>query len=148
MKTTTTADMRRPRILLADDDAPMRAVLAEALRRDGYFVTECSDGVELLTHLASLLLAQKTLPEEQRDVDVIISDIRMPGVTGMSILEGVRDHEGFPPMILITAFGDERLHEEVRRLGAVAMLDKPFDVDDLLGKVHEVAPPRHSDDDS
>jgi CheY-like chemotaxis protein len=147
MTTSAPARTKRPRILLAEDDTPMRTVLAQALRTDGYIVTECSDGVELLTHLASLLLSQKTLPEEQRDTDLIISDIRMPGVTGMSILEGVRDQEAFPPMILITAFGDERIHEEVRRLGAVALLDKPFDVDDLLQKVHEVAPPGQLGDD-
>ena len=72
--------------------------------------------------------------------DLIISDIRMPGITGMTILDGVQLFEGFPPMILITAFGDEETHAEAKRLGVAAIFDKPFDLDELLRKVVELAP--------
>ncbi len=43
----------------------------------------------------------------------------------------------FPPTILITAFGDEETHEKARQVGVAAVLDKPFDMNDLLGKVRE-----------
>jgi len=121
-------------ILLAEDDKEMRALLALTLRRAGYRVTECHDGVGLLTHLAPFLLPNGI---GDQDVCLIISDIRMPGFTGMEVLEGVPKNEGFPPMILITAFGDEKTHALAKEFGAAAMFDKPFDMDDLLAKVHE-----------
>ena len=73
--------------------------------------------------------------------DMIISDILMPGLTGLEILEDLHECKGFPPMILITAFGDENVHRKAKRLGAAAMFDKPFEIDDLLSKVREIVPP-------
>jgi two-component system response regulator (stage 0 sporulation protein F) len=122
-------------ILLAEDDKEMRAMLALALRKDGYEVTECSNGVDLFTLLESFFLPNVI---GQNDVALIISDIRMPGITGMEVLEGTSRKKGFPPMILITAFGDEKTHTLAGELGAAAMFDKPFDMDDLLNKVHEL----------
>lgn len=115
----------------------MRALLARALRRTGYVVIECSNGVELLEHLGSYILRE----EEHEEIDLIISDIRMPGVTGLEILEGLNQHEDFPPFILITAFGDAETHAEAERFGALAMFDKPFDIDDLIAKVRKIVPP-------
>lgn len=130
----------RPRVLLGEDDAEMRSVLSEALREKGYGVVECPDGLKVLDRLSSVLLSPAVTSKEPEHYDLIISDIRMPGVNGMSILEGVKLFERFPPMILITAFGDEETHAEASRLGVAAMFDKPFDVDDLLKKVEELAP--------
>ena len=125
-------------ILLAEDDMEMRALLVLSLRKAGYKVTECRDGVGLLTHLGAFLLPDES---EHEDVDLIISDIRMPGFTGMEVLEGMPKNKGFPFMILITAFGDEETHALAKKFGAAAMFDKPFDMDDLLAKVHELLPP-------
>ena len=124
-------------ILLAEDDYEMRALLSLALRRAGYNVTECSDGMGLLTHLEPFLLPNGRIKKE---VDLIISDIRMPGVTGMEVLEGASENVDFPPMILITAFGDKVTHELATRFGAVAVLDKPFDMDALIAIVRELLP--------
>jgi demethylmenaquinone methyltransferase/2-methoxy-6-polyprenyl-1,4-benzoquinol methylase len=59
----------------------------------------------------------------------------MPGVFGLSVVEGARDRPGFPPTILITAFGDEETHETASQCGVVAVFDKPFEINDLLEKV-------------
>jgi hypothetical protein len=75
------------RILLAEDDKEMRAMLVHALRNAGYEVTECPDGLGLLTHLEPFLKPEAIGHE---GVDLIISDIRMPGFTGMEVLEGGR----------------------------------------------------------
>jgi two-component system, response regulator, stage 0 sporulation protein F len=80
-------------------------------------------------------------PEEPPVIDVLISDIRMPGVNGMRILEGIQELPGIAPVILITAFGDQTTHDAARRWGAKAVFDKPFDVDDLLQSVHDVVKP-------
>lgn len=125
------------RVLLAEDDGEMRELLREALEHAGYDVTECSDGWSLLEHLHSYFLASEGNEEW---FDVVVSDIRMPAITGLEVLEDGRTLDTFPPMILITAFGDEAVHDDARRFGAAAILDKPFDVDDLILAVQEIAP--------
>jgi len=126
----------RPRILLAEDDDEMRSLLALMLRKEGYQVTACPDGISLLDQLSFFFLPG----QEHEEVDLIISDIRMPGVTGMEILMGAQENADFPPIILITAFGDERTHAQAEQFGAAAMFDKPFDVHDLLDKARELVP--------
>lgn len=129
--------MNPPVILLAEDDDEMRALLAQALRMSGYKVEECPDGWNLLEHLGSFVLPDPIVHEE---IELVVSDIQMPGVTGLNILEGVQQTEGFPPMILITAFGDKETHAQAERFGAAAMFDKPFEIEALLAKVREIVP--------
>jgi CheY-like chemotaxis protein len=124
-----------PHILLAEDDEEMRAMLCKVLRSDGYTVTACPDGV----HLEDRLILSEICSGADT-FDLIISDIRMPGLTGLEILEGCQVSEGAPPVILITAFGDDATHAEAQSLGAAAIFDKPFDMEDLLTKVHEIVP--------
>ena len=118
--------LRGASVLLAEDDMEMRRLLASALRKDGYEVIEAKDGTELLDYLATAMLHGDRFgwPE------VIITDVRMPGATGLQVLAGLRQSDWETPIVLITAFGDEAVHTAAGQLGA-ALLDKPFDVDDL-----------------
>jgi two-component system response regulator (stage 0 sporulation protein F) len=122
------------RILLAEDDEEMRKLLALMLRKEGYRVTECSDGLSLLDMLSSFFLND----EEHENFNLIISDIRMPGITGMEILMGANEMDNFPPIILITAFGDKETHMQAERLGASALFDKPFDIKEMLKEVASI----------
>lgn len=119
-----------PRILVAEDDAEMRRLVVEALRKDGYDVVPISDGGRLLVNLA----------HEAADcggadrADLVVSDVRMPICTGMQILEQLRA-VGWPvPVILMTAFGDEATRDHARALGAI-LFDKPFELRDLRAAV-------------
>ncbi len=123
----------KPQILLAEDDTEMRRMLALQMRNAGFDVIECSDGQQLLERIWDF-----NPSDNQDDFDLIVSDIRMPGFTGLEVLEGITDTQWFTPMILITAFGDKRTHAEARRLGATAVFDKPFNVSDLLAKIREI----------
>ena len=125
---------RRPRILLAEDDPEMRRLLSRSLRRDGYDILEAKDGSKLLEYLGFSVASAAAF-----EVDLVISDIRMPGFTGMEVLRELRRCDWSTPVILITAFGDRRTHQEAGRLGA-KILDKPFDVDDLRHLVRESIP--------
>jgi two-component system, response regulator, stage 0 sporulation protein F len=125
-----------PRILLAEDTDEMRSVVAMRLRQQGYSVTECCNGAELIAELGDYL-GNVPVDARTRRFDLIISDIRMPGVFGTSVIEGAAEYRNFPPTILITAFGDEETHEKARQIGVSAVLDKPFDMNDLLGKVRD-----------
>lgn len=111
-------------IFLAEDDSDLRVLLTTTLRADGYDVRDVSDGSELLS-----LLARATLPLERPEV--IITDVLMPGYSGLGILAAVRGAGWSTPVILITARRDEALKNEAADLGATAFLQKPFDVDDL-----------------
>jgi DNA-binding NtrC family response regulator len=123
-------------ILLAEDDADMRDLLAQAFRRAGYEVIEAKNGTELLNFAATgYLRSPCTLP------DIIVSDVRMPGFTGMEVLAGLRSSDWAMPVVLISAFADPATHDEAQRLGAAMFLDKPFDVEELLATVAGLVPP-------
>lgn len=120
-------------ILLAEDDTDMRGLLARALTMEGYRVTECSNGIQLLDRLSGFL---DYSPVEH--VDAVITDVRMPGLTGLEILQGLQGTQCLPPTIMITAFGDEATHAEADRAGAVVTLDKPFEVEELVTNVRRI----------
>ena len=120
-------------ILLAEDDAEFRAFLESRLRKEGYHVTACTHGINLLGHLNGFRAKE---PEEH--FDLVISDIRMPAVSGLEVLEEMEPRGRMPPTILITAFGDLATHVKAEEAGAVACLDKPFDVEKLLVEVRKV----------
>ncbi|MGE6756694.1 response regulator [Corallococcus sp. AB049A] len=124
---------RAPRILVADDQTEMRTLIRKMLVRRGYDVVEAADGPDLVRVLVEGLTA-----EESRAPDLIITDVRMPGFTGLEVLARLRREQWTTPVILITAFGDVQLHREALRLGAACVLNKPFDMDELRGAV-EVA---------
>jgi DNA-binding response OmpR family regulator len=121
-----------PRILIADDDGEMRSLLCAALTRDGYEVQAARDGSELLERLADSYGTGAEGP-----FDLVLSDVRMPGWSGVQVLAGLQGPEA-PPVILMTAFGDESIHRIARKLGAAATLDKPFDLDLLRALVVNV----------
>jgi CheY-like chemotaxis protein len=123
---------RTRRVLLAEDDDEMRQLLSSTLRVEGYQITECAHGVKL----AWLLETPST--GSVQPYDIVVSDIRMPGLTALEVMEGLRS-QNWPPVILITAFGDAETHETARKLGAVAVLDKPFEMGDFIDVVNKWA---------
>ena len=123
------------RILLAEDDAEMRGIVAEAFRGDGYEVVEMPDGGRLLVNIAARLKSGSGADS----LDLIVSDIRMPICTGLQILAALRDAHWHTPVILMTAFGDDATRKHAEMLNAV-LFDKPFDVDDLRTAVANLLP--------
>lgn len=115
-----------PRAVLAEDDPEMRALVRAVLQRDGYEVMEARNGPEL----AMLVRSEVLQPRMGLPADLIITDVVMPGRTGLDVLAWLRSCDWATPVVLVTAFGSAELHEEARRLGA-AVLDKPFDLEEL-----------------
>lgn len=124
-------------LLLAEDDDEMRSMLVTMAAKDGYLVTEACDGEELI----SMALAMMDRPLGERP-DVIVSDIRMPGHDGLDVLKLLRGIGWDVPVILITAFGSMSTHRDAEQSGVQAVLDKPFDLDDLRTLLLHFAPPR------
>jgi DNA-binding response OmpR family regulator len=119
-------------VLLAEDDEEMREMLAAALRRDGFVVIEAADGDEALDWLGLGALEG----EPRRTPTLLVSDIRMPFLTGLDLLEGLSLGLGRVPVLLITGFGDAETHARARALGASGVLDKPFELDEFRRAVH------------
>ena len=115
------------RVLVAEDDAALRELVARELRKLGHVVDETDSGFALLGRLGDAEL-------DGERFDLLVTDVRMPGVTGMSVLRGLRvseaPHLAGLPTLVMTAFADNDVHVEARRLGAI-VLDKPFEMDDL-----------------
>jgi CheY-like chemotaxis protein len=123
-------------VLVAEDDVELRRMLVEALARVGYRVREADSGRMLLERLWEKARADDRF-------DVIISDVRMPGGSGLDVLEGLRDDcepgIGDTPIIFITGFGDDEVHRQASLLRA-EIFDKPVDVDELRARVLQLAP--------
>lgn len=118
---------RRPRILLAEDDHDVRVALTHLLELAGYDVISVANGAEMLDVLAASIL----LEADASPPDIIITDVRMPGFNGLSIVEGLRANGWTQPVIVISAFGDENMKERISRMEHTAFFAKPFEPDQL-----------------
>ncbi len=110
-------------ILLVDDDANLRRILAHHLEHAGYAVKSASDGRDALALLAS------ELP------DLLLTDIRMPGMDGIALLAEVRRANPDLPVLMMTAYGTIQDAVEAMRQGAFDYITKPVDRETLLRSV-------------
>src|SRR4026209_2296289 len=115
------------RILLIDDDPGVRDSMERTLRSAGYGVQSAASGEE------GFDLARGGA------FDVILSDMRMAGISGLDILRQLRDLRAAPPLIIMTGFGPVETAVEAMKLGAVDFVQKPFFRDELLMRVRGAA---------
>jgi two-component system response regulator PilR (NtrC family) len=120
-----TADSRAARILVVDDEQSLRELLAIVLRREGYEVLLAENGRAAVDII------------EREPVDVLISDINMPDMSGVEVLRAAKKVDQDILGIMITAFASTETAIEAMRLGACDYLSKPFDIDLLKMKVRE-----------
>ncbi|MEM7154905.1 MAG: response regulator transcription factor [Myxococcota bacterium] len=113
------------KILVIEDDASVRTLLSKSLRAKGYDVETCDDGLDGLTRLES------TRP------DLIIVDIMMPRLDGMTFVKAIKGNQATQPIpiVFLTANNDPKTMIAGINLGARYYVTKPFQLDDLLGKV-------------
>jgi DNA-binding response OmpR family regulator len=121
----TDEDVTGMTVIVADDDDALRDLIADALRSDGYKVVEARDGEELLSLVADSVGDAATRP------DVVVVDVRMPKLSGLGVLEELRRTYVRLPVVVITGFSPDSVEVVARRLGAMGVLRKPFDMDDL-----------------
>src|SRR4051812_6797297 len=123
----------RAHVLLAEDDDDFRALLVTALRKDGHLITELEDGFELSDYLALTRPEGGLIPTP----DLVLSDVRMPGHSGLDVLARARSSGLRCPVLLLTAFPDDELRERARGLGRCVVIEKPVDLDVLRSYVRE-----------
>ena len=102
------------RILIIEDDEEMRSLLKDFLADEGYEADSAHNGSEALLKLA------------KDPFDLVITDIRMPGLTGFDILSAIKNLELGMPVIVITAFGGEEVYRRSMARGADGYLEKPI----------------------
>jgi two-component system, response regulator, stage 0 sporulation protein F len=117
------------RALVAEDDDELRAFLSGMLEHSGYEVTEISDGEALRAFLA------RAARDGDRGLvpwtDLIVSDVAMPGKTALETLRELKKVADLIPVVLITAFGDRKTQLEALEMGAAAVFDKPFNMEEF-----------------
>jgi len=116
------------RVLVADDDASTRELLFEFLTRHGCEVLLATDGEQAIHHL------------EREELDLVLTDVRMPGLTGLEVLQRAREVNRDAPVVLITGYGTIESAVEAMRAGAFDYLVKPVRpdrLDLLLQRAHE-----------
>jgi two-component system, NtrC family, response regulator AtoC len=111
--------MRKDRILIVDDEANARTALAELLRDEGYAVETAADGFKALPKL------------EEHEPDLVITDLRMPGLTGIELMAKVQERDPETVIIVLTAFGAVDTAVKALKQGAAHYLTKPVNVDEL-----------------
>jgi two-component system response regulator PilR (NtrC family) len=116
---------RQPRILVVDDERSIRELLAIVLGREGYDVRLAENGRSAIEVL------------EREPIDILISDIKMPDMSGVEVLRAAKRVDQDILGIMITAFASTETAVEAMRLGACDYLSKPFDIDLLKMKVRE-----------
>ena len=117
-----------PRILLVDDEEEFRFAAGVALRQGGYRVEETADGKEALSKFLSAR-------EAGDPFDLVITDIRMPVMSGTELIDALRECGGRTAMCAITCFGDEALVTELAWKGCAEHLEKPFNPVELVAWV-------------
>lgn len=111
------------KILIVDDELNMRLVLQAMLKKEGYEILLASDGMEALSVL------------KQNDVSVVISDLKMPRMDGMELLEKATQLWPSTPIIIITAHGTIATAVDALKKGAFDYITKPFEQDELKGVI-------------
>ena len=122
------------RVVLVEDDVPLREVLADEIRDLGYDVVELTTGVELLDYFHGVATSYPSdLP------DIVIAELELAGCSGVEACERLRSGGANVPFILILPEELAQHHADALRAGADLVLDKPFDVDALADAVESVA---------
>lgn len=118
-------------ILVVDDSASLRQVVSMSLTGAGYDVLQAGDGTEALKVL------------DGRKVHLIISDVNMPNMDGITLVKEVKKNSSyrFTPIIMLTTEGQEAKKQEGQRAGAKAWVVKPFKPDQMLAAVSKLVLP-------
>jgi two-component system response regulator (stage 0 sporulation protein F) len=122
--------LRTARVLVAEDDDSLREMISTRLRGDGCHVVQAKNGDEALDLITSIDSGRA----EIRQLDLVVIDFRMPGMSGLDVVRVLRAWQWGTPVVFVTAYPDDRFMTQAGELGA-SVLAKPF----VLSRLSEVA---------
>jgi two-component system chemotaxis response regulator CheY len=115
-------------IMIVDDAASMRGLVAMSLKNAGYDVTQASDGKDAVTQLSG------------KKVDLVVTDLNMPNMNGIDLIKNLKANpkHKFTPIIMLTTESEDSKKQEGQRAGAKAWIVKPFKPETLVGVVKKI----------
>lgn len=119
--------MTGPRVLIVDDEVELVSALQERLNLRGFGATGVTTGAEALAHLA------------RAECDVVLLDVKMPGLGGLEVIKSIKAHHPEIQVILLTGHGSAQDAEQGMRLGAFDYLMKPINIANLVRILHAAA---------
>ena len=117
------ANAKKTKLLVVDDNVEQVNILEKIFTKDGYQVNVASSGFDALKIV------------ESEDIDIVITDMSMPGMSGLKLLKQIKEKKPAIEVIIITAFGEWGSYAEALKQGAYEFLNKPFKVEDILNLV-------------
>src|SRR5947209_7695499 len=114
------------KVLIVDDEVLMRNFLVEALKRKGLETVAAENGAKALNLL------------KEQSFDLVITDMKMPGITGMEVLKAVKEMSPRTFVIVVTAFGTIENAVEAMQAGAFHYLIKPFSLESLIANIEKI----------
>ena len=121
------------RVLIIDDEAEIRRNLTVGLTQEGYNAVACPDGISAIHEL-------NASREKGIAYDYLVTDIFMPDIDGLKILKVIKVQYPDLPVLVITGFGDEALKMTALSEQNTGFLDKPFEIEDLVKSLEDLAP--------
>jgi DNA-binding NtrC family response regulator len=119
-------DVAAKRILVVDDETNMRTTLADILGDEGYDIDTAVDGLSAVAMC------------ENNNYDVVLLDVRMPGIDGVETFRRIRRHNDSVRVVMMSAFSMDDLKRSALEEGAIAFLSKPLDIDDVIDLIQDV----------
>jgi CheY-like chemotaxis protein len=125
--------MQNKRILIVEDDMTLTHSISFTLKRHRYAVTTLRSAREALR----TILSQE---EGKRNVDLLITDIQLPDMTGAELIDELVSRDALPPTLVMTAYATNELFETLKKKGVRQCLAKPFDINELVRLVSSQLP--------
>ncbi len=122
------------KVLIADDEDPLRITLAAWLSDEGFEVTQAADGLEAIKKVQS------------EDFDIALLDIKMPGANGLEVLRYIKKNSASTEVVMATGMSDVGMAVEAMKLGAREYLTKPVDMDQLVPQLRNLIKKRDAED--
>jgi len=116
----------KARVLIVEDDAVFRRGLARMFSKEECEVTQAGDGERAIVSICDAM------------PDLVISDLRLPGIDGLGLLDHLKQAEPKTPFIMVTAYYSEELAKEVKAQGAAAVFEKPVELKQLRERCVEI----------
>ncbi len=113
-------------ILIVDDQQGIRLLLNEVFKKEGYRTYLASNGIEALNIF------------KNEEIDCILLDMKIPGMNGMEILRELRLYSDKINVVMMTAYGEQKLIDEAFQLGATKYFTKPFNIFEVRDAVNEI----------
>jgi len=118
----------KKRVLIADDEVTLLHTMAFTLKRKGYEVVTVKDGEAAYRKIIGR-------SGDETDFDLMITDIRMSGLSGLDLIRKIREERIIFPVLAISGFGNMKMVIELMRVGCNDYLDKPFSMNEFIERI-------------